>query len=111
EVVMHTSPAGIESPCRHGVDVCFARVVGKPGRIKPCCFLCTDNVFDVFADAVLLPDEPQPEHIPLLEHPSAKPHAAEDNGVAPAVYDMVVLCSEEVFCVGTRIARSERDRC
>src|ERR1700722_982421 len=88
---MHRKPDGVESPCRHRIDIDLPDIIRQPLIIKDSGLLRTDQFGYLFADAILRPDLAKLQHIAFLQHPSAKPDATQNNFIAFFIDDKPAL--------------------
>lgn len=100
----------VEAPCRHLRDVGLGRVVVEPGAIKLRRPFLADQFGEPGANAVLLPDLAELQHIAFLQHPPAEPHAAQDDRLAAVVDDPRPLDFQKTFGAGRGGRKQRRKR-
>ena len=88
QVVVHRQANGVEAPRLHRIDVGLGAVVLQPGIVEILRRLLADELLDDGADLVLgVGKAGRLEHVALLDHPSAKAHAAKQDVLAALVDD------------------------
>src|SRR3546814_8135491 len=81
-VEMDRQPHRVETPCRHRRDVGLGRVIVEPRAVEVRRPLLSNQFDEPGADAMLLSDLAELQHIAFLQHTSADRKSAPDDGLA-----------------------------
>src|SRR3546814_9315838 len=97
---MDRQPHRVETPCRHRRDVGLGRVIVEPRAVEVRRPLLSNQFDEPGADAMLLSDLAELQHIAFLQYPSAEPHAAQDDGLAAVIDDPGAVDLQETLGAG-----------
>src|SRR3546814_10347286 len=95
-VEMDRQPHRVETPCRHRRDVGLGRVIVEPRAVEVRRPLLSNQFDEPGADAMLLSDLAELQHIAFLQHPSAEPHRSEEH---TSELQSLMRISYAVFCL------------